>query len=175
MAMLLLIAGHETTVNLIGNGVLALLTNPDQRKLLAEDPSLIGSAVEEFLRFDSPVSQAPIRFAAEDVTYSGVTIPAGDMVMLGLAAANRDGDWAAEPDRLDITRDASGGVFFGHGIHFCLGAQLARLEGRVAIGRLFADRPELALAVGLDDLTYRESTLVRGLTSMPVTMGPRSR
>nr|3A4Z_A Chain A, Vitamin D hydroxylase [Pseudonocardia autotrophica]3A4Z_B Chain B, Vitamin D hydroxylase [Pseudonocardia autotrophica]3A4Z_C Chain C, Vitamin D hydroxylase [Pseudonocardia autotrophica]3A4Z_D Chain D, Vitamin D hydroxylase [Pseudonocardia autotrophica]3A4Z_E Chain E, Vitamin D hydroxylase [Pseudonocardia autotrophica]3A50_A Chain A, Vitamin D hydroxylase [Pseudonocardia autotrophica]3A50_B Chain B, Vitamin D hydroxylase [Pseudonocardia autotrophica]3A50_C Chain C, Vitamin D hydro len=174
MAMLLLIAGHETTVNLIGNGVLALLTHPDQRKLLAEDPSLISSAVEEFLRFDSPVSQAPIRFTAEDVTYSGVTIPAGEMVMLGLAAANRDADWMPEPDRLDITRDASGGVFFGHGIHFCLGAQLARLEGRVAIGRLFADRPELALAVGLDELVYRRSTLVRGLSRMPVTMGPRS-
>ncbi|MEJ8279821.1 cytochrome P450 family protein [Pseudonocardia spirodelae] len=175
MATLLLIAGHETTVNLIGNGVLALLTHPEQRARLEQDPTLITSAVEEFLRFESPVSNAPMRFAAEDVTYSGVTIPAGATVMLGLAAANRDPAWVADPERLDITRDASSGVFFGHGIHFCLGAQLARTEGRVAIGRLVAQRPDLRLAVDPSELTYRESTLVRGLTRMPVVPGaPRA-
>lgn len=168
MAMLLLIAGHETTVNLIGNGVLALLTHPEQRTLLQDDPSLINSAVEEFLRYETPVSNTPLRFASEDVTYSGVTIPAGATVMLGLAAANRDPEWTERPDELDITRDASGGVFFGHGIHFCLGAQLARTEGRVAIGKLMAQYPDLELAVDPAELTYRESTLVRGLTSMPV-------
>ncbi|MBN9738611.1 MULTISPECIES: cytochrome P450 [unclassified Pseudonocardia] len=171
MAMLLLIAGHETTVNLIGNGVLALLTHPGERARLQDDPSLITSAVEEFLRFESPVTNTPMRFASEDVTYSGVTIPAGSTVMLGLAAANRDPAWTERAEELDITRDASGGVFFGHGIHFCLGAQLARTEGRVAIGKLVAQRPDLALAVDPSELTYRESTLVRGLTGMPVTVG----
>jgi cytochrome P450 len=171
MAMLLLLAGHETTVNLIGNGVRALLTHPEQRALLAADPSLITSAVEEFLRFDPPVAQTPMRFTAEDVTYSGVTIPAGQMVMFSLAAASRDPDWVGAPDDVDITRDASGGLYFGHGVHFCLGAQLARLEGRVAIGRLFSRRPDLALAVDPSELTYRESTLVRGLATMPVTVG----
>ncbi|MFP5070378.1 cytochrome P450 family protein [Pseudonocardia nantongensis] len=174
MAVMLLIAGHETTVNLIGNGVLALLTHPDELARLQADPSLITSAVEEFLRFDSPVAQAPIRFTAEEVTYSGVTIPAGEMVMLGLAAANRDGDWVERPDQLDLGRDTSGGVFFGHGVHFCLGAQLARIEGRVAIGKLVADRPDLALAVDPSELTHRQSTLVRGLTNMPVAPGPRA-
>ncbi|ANY08589.1 cytochrome P450 family protein [Pseudonocardia sp. HH130630-07] len=171
MSMLLLIAGHETTVNLIGNGVLALLTHPGQRELLRADPSLVGTAVEEFLRFDSPVTNTPLRFTSEDVVYSGVTIPAGSTVMLGLAAANRDPEWTDRADELDITRDTSGGVYFGHGIHFCLGAQLARTEGRVAIGRLIAQRPDLALAVDPAGLTYRESTLVRGLTAMPVTLG----
>lgn len=175
MAMLLLIAGHETTVNLIGNGVLALLTHPEQRAQLAANPSLITSAVEEFLRFESPVSNAPMRFTSEDVTYSGVTIPAGSTVMLGLAAANRDPEWAERPEELDLGRDSSAGVFFGHGIHFCLGAQLARNEGRAAIGMLLEQRPELALAVAPEELTYRESSLVRGLTSMPVVAGPAAR
>lgn len=174
MAVMLLIAGHETTVNLIGNAVLALLTHPDELARLQADPSLITSAVEEFLRFDSPVAQAPIRFTAEEVTYSGVTIPAGEMVMLGLAAANRDADWVERPDELDLGRDTSGGVFFGHGVHFCLGAQLARIEGRVAVGKLVADRPDLTLAVDPSALTHRQSTLVRGLTSMPVTPGRRA-
>ncbi|RZT85105.1 hypothetical protein EV383_1969 [Pseudonocardia sediminis] len=174
MATLLLIAGHETTVNLIGNGVLALLTHPDELARLQADPDLIDSAVEEFLRWDSPVANAPIRFASEDVVYSGTTIPAGSMVMLGLAAANRDESWAADAAALDIGREApTGGVFFGHGLHFCLGAQLARNEGRVAIGSLVATRPDIALAVDPTELTHRRSTLVRGLTSMPVTLGRR--
>lgn len=174
MAVLLLVAGHETTVNLIGNGVLALLTHPEQLARLRTDPSLITTAVEEFLRFDSPVAQAPVRFTATEVTYSGVTIPAGEMVMLGLAAANRDGDRFERPDELDLGRDTSGGVFFGHGVHFCLGAQLARLEGRVAIGMLVADRPDLAPAVAPGELTHRRSTLVRGLTALPVVPGRRA-
>ena len=174
MATMLLIAGHETTVNLIGNGVLALLTHPAQLARLRADPGLIDSAVEEVLRWDSPVANAPIRFAAEDVVYSGVTIPAGSMVMLGLGAANRDEGWLAEAAEFDLTREAGGGVFFGHGLHFCLGAQLARNEGQVAIGTLVATRPELALAVDPGELRYRQSTLIRGLTSMPVTLGRRA-
>ncbi|NMH99405.1 cytochrome P450 family protein [Pseudonocardia acidicola] len=166
MAMLLLIAGHETTVNLIGNGVLGLLTHPDQLARLRERPELMPGAVEEFLRWDSPVSNAPVRFAAEDVEIAGVTIPQGSVVMLGLAAANRDGARFPDADRLDVERDAGGHVAFGHGLHFCLGAQLARIEGEVAIGALLARFPDLSLAVDPAELVYRRSTLVRGLMSL---------
>jgi hypothetical protein len=174
MAMLLLIAGHETTVNLIGNGVLGLLTHPDQLATLRAKPELIGNAVEEFLRWDSPVQTAPVRFAAEDVEIGGVTIPEGAVVMLGLSAANRDAERYPEPDALDVTRDAGGHVAFGYGLHHCLGAQLARTEGEVAIGALLADRPELTLAVEPAELTHRRSILVRGLTQLPVDLGPRA-
>ncbi|WP_198961489.1 cytochrome P450 [Pseudonocardia sp. MH-G8] len=172
MAMMLLIAGHETTVNLIGNGVLALLTHPAQRALLRERPDLLPAAVEEFLRWDSPVHSAPVRFAAEDVEYSGVTIPAGSIVTLSLAAANRDGARFADAEELRVDRDAGGHVAFGHGLHHCLGAQLARIEGQVAIGALLTRRPELALAVDAEELVHRRSTLIRGLTELPVDLGP---
>jgi vitamin D3 1,25-hydroxylase len=172
MAMMLLIAGHETTVNLIGNGVLALTTHPEQRALLHERPELLPTAVEEFLRWDSPVHSAPVRFAAEDVEYSGVTIPAGAVVTLSLAAANRDASRFGEAEQLRVDRDAGGHVAFGHGLHHCLGAQLARIEGQVAIGMLLARRPELALAVDPQDLVHRRSTLIRGLQELPVELGP---
>ncbi|GAA3240368.1 cytochrome P450 [Pseudonocardia petroleophila] len=171
MAMLLLIAGHETTVNLIGNGVLALLTHPEQRALLAERPDLIASAVEEFLRWDSPVHSAPVRFAAEDVEYSGVTIPAGSVVSLSLASANRDDKRLPDAAELRIDRDASGHTAFGHGLHHCLGAQLARIEAQEAIGLLLTRRPELALAVDPAELVHRRSTLIRGLRTLPVEPG----
>ncbi|MFC4941993.1 cytochrome P450 family protein [Pseudonocardia sp. GCM10023141] len=171
MAMILLIAGHETTVNLVGNGLLALLTHPEQLALLRAKPDLMSSAVEEFLRWDSPVHTAPIRFTAEDVEYAGVTIPAGAVVSLSLAAANRDTrfDDAAE---LKVDRDASGHVAFGHGLHHCLGAQLARIEGQEAIGLLLEQRPELALGVDPMELLYRRSTIIRGLKELPVDLGP---
>ena len=172
MAMMLLIAGHETTVNLIGNGLLALLTHPAQRALLRERPELLPSAVEEFLRWDSPVHSTPVRFAAEDVEYSGVTLPAGSVVTLSLAAANRDPGRFAGADELRVDRDGSGHVAFGHGLHHCLGAQLARIEGQEAIGLLLARRPELTLAVDPQELLYRRSTLVRGLQTLPVELGP---
>ena len=171
MAMILLIAGHETTVNLVGNGVLALLTHPEQLALVKEKPELMASAVEEFLRWDSPVHTTPARFAAEDVEYSGVTIPARSVVLLSLAAANRDPERFAEPEELKVDREAAGHVAFGHGLHHCLGAQLARIEGQEAIGLLFARRPDLALAVDAEDLIYRRSTLVRGLKTLPVELG----
>ncbi|MBW0135233.1 cytochrome P450 family protein [Pseudonocardia abyssalis] len=171
MAMLLLIAGHETTVNLIGNGVLALLTHPEQRALLVEQPDLIASAVEEFLRWDSPVHSAPVRFAAEDVEYGGVTIPAGSIVTLSLASANRDDKRLPDAADLRIDRDASGHTAFGHGLHHCLGAQLARIEAQEAIGLLLTRRPDLALAVDPAELVYRHSTLIRGLRTLPVEPG----
>jgi cytochrome P450 len=172
MAMMLLIAGHETTVNLIGNGLLALLTHPEQRALLRERPELLPSAVEEFLRWDSPVHSTPVRFAAEDVEYSGVTIPARSVVTLSLAAANRDPDRFPDSEELRIDREAGGHVAFGHGLHHCLGAQLARIEGQEAIGLLLARRPELALAVDPEELLYRRSPLIRGLRELPVELGP---
>ena len=172
MAMMLLIAGHETTVNLIGNGLLTLLTHPGQRALLRARPDLLPSAVEEFLRWDSPVHSTPVRFAAEDVEYSGVTIPARSVVTLSLAAANRDPDRFPDAEELRIDRDASGHVAFGHGVHHCLGAQLARIEGQEAIGLLLARRPEVALALDPGELVYRRSSLIRGLKTLPVELGP---
>jgi vitamin D3 1,25-hydroxylase len=169
---LLYLAGHETTVNLIGNGLLALLTHPDQRALLRERPELLPAAVEEFLRWDSPVHSTPARFATEDVEYSGVTIPAGSVVILSLAAANRDPDRFAGAEELRVDRDAGGHVAFGHGLHHCLGAQLARIEGQVAIGMLLQRRPGLALAVHPQELVHRRSRLVRGLVELPVELGP---
>jgi cytochrome P450 len=171
MAMILLIAGHETTVNLIGNGVLALLSHPEQLALVTERPELMASAVEEFLRWDSPIHSTPARFAAADVVYSGVTIPAGSVVLLSLAAANRDPDRFEDPEALRVDREVGGHVAFGHGLHHCLGAQLARIEGQEAIGLLLARLPDLALAVDPDDLLYRRSTLIRGLKTLPVTLG----
>jgi len=172
---MLLIAGHETTVNLIGNGLLALLTHPEQRAALLRRPELITSAVEEFLRWDSPVQSTPARFAAEDVEYGGVIIPAGSVVVLALAAANRDDQRFEQPDDLRVDREAGGHVAFGHGLHHCLGAQLARIEGQEAIGRLVARRPAMALAVDPAELLFRRSTLIRGLKQLPVALGPDAR
>ena len=170
MAMMLLIAGHETTVNLIGNGLLALLTHPDQRDVLRRRPELLPSAVEEFLRWDSPVHSTPARFAAENVEYAGVTIPAGAVVILSLAAANRDPGRFADPEQLRVDRDAGGHAAFGHGLHHCLGAQLARIEGQEAIGALLRARPDITLAVDPNELAYRQSTLIRGLRTLPVEL-----
>jgi cytochrome P450 len=170
MAFLLLIAGHETTVNLIGNGLLALLRNPDQLRALRADPSLTAGAVEEFLRFESPVNLATFRYTTAPVRLGEVEIPAGEFVLVSLGAANRDDERYADADRLDVTRGAGGHLAFGHGIHFCLGAPLARLEGQVAIGRLLDRFPDLALAVEPDELRWRDSTLMRGLESLPVRL-----
>ncbi|WP_199438963.1 cytochrome P450 family protein [Umezawaea beigongshangensis] len=170
MAFLLLVAGHETTVNLIGNGVLALLRNPDQLRLLREDPGLLHNAIEEFLRYEGPLNQATLRYTTEDVELGGVLIPAGEIVVVSLMGANRDAARFADPDRLDITRQPGGHVAFGHGIHFCLGAPLARLEGEIAVGTLLKRFPDLALAAEPETLRWRESTLIRGLHTLPVRL-----
>ena len=168
MATLLLIAGHETTTNLLGNAVLALLTHPDQLALLRARPELMPRAVEEFLRFDGPVWNATYRFTTEDVEIGGATIPAASAVQLTLGSANRDDARFPDAAQLRIDRDAGGHVAFGHGIHFCLGAPLARIEGDVALSALLARFPALELAVDPAALVYRRSTLVRGLRELPV-------
>jgi cytochrome P450 len=164
--ILLLIAGHETTVNLIGNGTRALLLDPDQLQRLREHPELIGSAVEELLRFDGPV-QRTARIPNADVTIGGRTIKAGELVMPFLAAANRDPAQFADPDRLDIGRADNRHIAFGWGIHFCLGAPLARVEGQIAINTLVRRLPKLALAG--DKADWRFSLTLRGLERLPVT------
>ncbi|WNV89702.1 cytochrome P450 [Umezawaea sp. Da 62-37] len=172
MAFLLLVAGHETTVNLIGNGVLALLRNPDQLAALRADRSLLPGAVEEFLRLDGPINLATFRYSLEEVELGGVTIPAGEIVLVSLLGANRDPEKFPEPDRMDITRPTGGHVAFGHGVHFCLGAPLARLEGAIAVGSLL-DRFDIELAGEPETLRWRESTLLHGLEKFPVSLSDR--
>jgi pimeloyl-[acyl-carrier protein] synthase len=164
--ILLLVAGHETTVNLIGNGTLALLRHPDQLRRLREDPGLIASAVEELLRYDGPV-QRTARIPSEDVTIAGRVIPKGELVMPFIGAADRDPAQFPDPDRLDIARSDNRHIAFGWGIHFCLGAPLARLEGQIAIGTLVQRLPKLAL--GADRPEHRLSLTLRGLTRLPVS------
>ncbi|MFI7672386.1 cytochrome P450 [Actinophytocola sp. NPDC049390] len=171
MAFLLLVAGHETTVNLIGNGVLALLRNPGQLAALHADPGLLPGAVEEFLRYESPVNHATLRYTTEPVEIGGTTIPADEFVTVSLASANHDGDrFGPATDTLDVTRAAAGHMAFGHGIHFCLGAPLARLEGQIAIGGLVARFPGMTLSTDPADLRWRDSTLLRGLAHLPVQL-----
>jgi cytochrome P450 len=164
--ILLLVAGHETTVNLIGNGSLALLRHPDQRKRLQADPGLITTAVEELLRFDGPV-QRTARIPSEDVTFGGKTIGKGEMVMPFIGAADRDPAQFPDPDRLDIGRTDNRHIAFGWGIHFCIGAPLARVEGQIAINTLLKRKPKLALATA--EPQHRQSLTLRGLTSLPVS------
>src|SRR5262249_25184907 len=164
MCTLLLIAGHETTVNLIGNGTLALLKHPDQLSRLREAPTLISSAVEELLRFDSPV-QMTGRLVTEDVQLGGKAIGAGEFVLPLLGAANHDPSQFSEPHQLDITRNPNPHVAFGRGIHFCLGAPLARVEGQIAIGSLVRRCPNLRLN---GTPKRRDQITLRGLESLPV-------
>ncbi len=166
MSVLILIAGHETTANLIGNAVLALLRNPGERKRLVDDPSLIQSAVEEFLRYDSVV-QATARIALEDCEIGGRTIPEGDALILVLGAANRDPAQFTEPDRLDLGRQENRHLAFGFGAHFCLGAGLARLEATVALGTLLRRFPKLEGDVSEPD--WKPTALLRGLASLRLT------
>jgi cytochrome P450 PksS len=168
MVFLLLVAGHETTVNLIGSGTLALLEQAEQWQRLRDDPALINPALEELLRYTSPVEMATERYAREDVKVAGVTIPRGEMVLAVLASANRDERQFPSPDLLDITREPNKHLAFGLGTHFCLGAPLARLEGQIAISTLLRRVPDLRLAVSPDQLRWRRGLLLRGLESLPV-------
>jgi cytochrome P450 len=163
--ILLLVAGNETTTNLIGNGLLALLRNPSQLNILRGDPSLIENAVEELLRYDSPV-QFTSRMPLNDVDLGGRTLSAGREVLLVLGAANRDPAQYDDPERLDVTRQDVHHLSFSHGIHFCLGAPLARLEGRIALLALVQRFPSLRLATS--EPRRGDNILLRGLAELPV-------
>ncbi|MEM9953350.1 MAG: cytochrome P450 [Chloroflexota bacterium] len=168
MVFLLLVAGHETTVNLIGNGMLLLLQHPEQFEQLRDDRSLMKTAVEEMLRYNGPVETATIRFASEDIEVNGVIIPQGDIVHPVLLGANRDPEVFENPDVFDITRDPNPHVAFGHGIHFCLGAPLARMEGMIAFNALLDRVPNLQLTANVDDLEWNANLLIHGLKELPV-------
>ncbi|HEE9035235.1 TPA: cytochrome P450 [Bacillus cereus] len=163
---LLIIAGHETTVNLISNGVLALLQHPEQMNLLRENPSLISSAVDELLRYSGPVMFIS-RLASEDMTIHGKMIRKGDLVLLSLTAANIDPQKFTYPEILNISREENNHLAFGAGIHHCLGAPLARLEGQIALGTLLQQLPNLRLAIKPDQLNYNHSK-IRSLVNLPV-------
>ena len=165
--LLLFVAGHETTMNLIGNGVNALLRHPGELARLRDDPGLITSAVEELLRFDGPVHLTG-RTATEDVQVDGVVVEKGQAVVTILAAANRDEAEFPDPDRLDLGRQPNHHLTFSHGIHHCLGAALARVEGQVAISSLVARFPEMELMT--DDVRYRDHFVLRGLEELRVSV-----
>lgn len=167
LAFLILFAGYENTVQLIGNAVLALLRHPEQLAALRKNRSQLPSAVEEFARFEGPALLAIRRFPTEDMTIGGVPVPAGETVLLSLSAANRDPARFPDPDRLDLGRDAGGHLALGHGIHYCLGAPLARAETEIALAALLDRFKEIELAQ--DDLRWRPSMRARGLLTLPVT------
>ncbi|GAA0553195.1 cytochrome P450 [Paractinoplanes ferrugineus] len=171
MAFLLVLAGHETSVNMVANGIRALLAHPDQLALLRSDMSLLDSAIEEMLRFEGSVETSTKRYAREPVELGGVSVPAGGLVVVSLLSANRDDRRFEDADRFDITR-ASGGagrhLAFGHGIHFCLGAPLARLEARITIGTLLRRCPDLRLDPDAEPLRFFPGLVMRGVRHLPV-------
>ena len=169
VAGLLLIAGHETTSNMLGLGTLALLRHPDQLALVRADPTAAAPAGEERLRWLGSVHSGVPRTTTRDVVLGGVEIPADTMVVLALATANRDPRLLADGDRLDVTRDAAGHVAFGHGVHHCLGAPLARMEMRIAFPALLRRFPRLALAVPFEEVGFRSYHFIYGLHTLPVT------
>jgi cytochrome P450 len=168
LAVLLLIAGHETTTSLIGNATLALLLHPAQLTELRERPSLMPTAIDEFLRYDSPAAIATIRFTTEPVTIGNTTIPAEEIVLISPAAANRDPARFPNPSVPDTGRDATGHLSFGHGIHYCVGAQLARMEAEIALRSLLYRFPAMRLDIDPENLEWRRTRLIRGLVSLPV-------
>ncbi len=172
MIFLLLFAGHETSINLIGNGVLALLDHPEQMALLRSRPELMDAAIEELLRYTNPVEYGTARFATEAVSLGGVTIPKGDLVMALIASANHDETAFAAADTLDVTRTDNRHLALGFGLHYCLGAALGRLETKVALASLLRRFPDLRLAVSRDTIRWRQSSGLRGVVMLPVSLGP---
>ena len=169
MIFLLLVAGHETTVNLIGNGTLALMQHPDQLRALRDQPALINTAIEEMLRYNGPVETTPEYWAFEDISIRGEVIPQGDAILPALLGANRDPAVFENPNTFDITRNPNRHIAFGNGIHFCLGAPLARLEGEIAINTLLRRLPKLHIAPGtVETLEWSNSLLIHGLKALPV-------
>jgi cytochrome P450 len=171
MAVLLIVAGHETTVSLISSSVLTLLTHPDDLDRIRKSPEALRNAIEELLRFESPVERSLTRWAATDVELGGRTIRRGELVVAVLAAANRDPGRFGDADILDLGRSDVRHVGFGRGSHYCLGAPLARIETEIALRTLFERLPTLRLAIHPDALTWRPIPLFRSLASLPVAWG----
>jgi cytochrome P450 len=169
-AFLFIIAGHETTTNLIGNGIHLLLSDPDRAQRIRAAPQELAPAIEEFLRYESPVPVTSMRIATQPLDLFGAEVAAGDFIMVSLLAANRDGNAFAEPTELRMDRDPNPHLAFGHGIHVCIGAPLARLQAQVAIGQFLARFPRARLAVAPDAVRWRPGIITRGLTSLPVTL-----
>jgi len=170
LIFVLIVGGHETTINLIGNGVYALLQHPEQLDKLVKDPTLIDSAIEEILRYEGPVEFTTTRWAAEDLTFYNHYISKGDLVFIALDSANHDSKHFQDPETLDITRKYNQHLAFGKGIHHCLGAPLARLEGRIAILKLLEYYPHLQLTVESSALQWRSGFIVRGLQQLPIKL-----
>ncbi|MGW2331607.1 cytochrome P450 family protein [Streptomyces sp. NPDC001700] len=168
LAVLLLVAGHETTTNLISSALLALLQKPADLERLRHEPDLVPGALDELLRHSSPVSMATFRYTTEAITLGGTEIPADAPVQVAIGAANRDPTRFPAPEQVDLERDASGHLSFGHGIHRCLGAPLARAEAELALQKVLTRFPKLRLAVPPEDLIWRPTRLVQGLTALPV-------
>jgi cytochrome P450 len=173
MLTLLIVAGHETTVTLISNAVLALLRNPAQLQTLIDQPEAMVQAVEELLRYDSPVERALTRWVAEDVELAGQQLQRGDLIIAVLGSANRDENHFEDPTELDLTRNPNQHLAFGKGAHYCLGSPLARLEAEIALNTLFQRFPDLALNIAPEDLAYRDVPLFRSLKQLPVRWTPK--
>lgn len=172
MLLLLLAAGHETTVNLIGNAVYEMLREPAVAARLRNEPEAVPAYIEEILRSQGPVHLATARYTTEPITLGGQQIGAGEFIMISLAAANRDPAWFTEPDHVDTDRQDNRHIAFGHGIHYCLGAALARMEATVAVNRLLDRIPDLTLDAAPEELSWRKSLLIRGLATLPVSLVP---
>src|SRR5262245_9225832 len=168
MVLLLLLAGHETTVNLIASGLLALFDQPDAYAWLAAEPSLMGRAVEELLRFTSPVDLASDRYSTDEVVYSGCRIPRGQRIFALIGSANHDPEVFENPERLVLDREPNKHLAFGNGPHYCLGAALSRLEARIAFNVILRELPGLALAVPRESLRWKPNQIFRGLAALPV-------
>lgn len=169
-ATALIIAGHETAVNLISSGALTLMQHPEQRDLLVRQPDLASSAVEEILRFSAPVESATERFAVEDAELHGASIARGDIVLAVLASANRDADIFDDPDRFDISRNPNPHVAFGSGAHYCMGAPFAQMQAEIAFLKLFDRFPSISLAAPSDRLPWKQMPILRGLEALPVRL-----
>ncbi|MDS9997473.1 cytochrome P450 family protein [Bacillus atrophaeus] len=174
MLFLLIVAGLETTVNLLGSGTLALLQHREELEKLKQHPDMIDTAVEELLRYTAPVVMMANRWAIEDFTYQGHSIKRGDMIFIGIGSANRDPERFENPEKFDISRSPNRHISFGFGIHFCLGAPLARLEGQIAFNALLKRFPYIELAVASDEMKWRKNAFLRGLESLPVSLAKKN-
>jgi cytochrome P450 PksS len=170
MAFLLLVAGHETTVNLIGNGMLALIEHPEALARLREDPEAVKPAVEEMLRYCGPLMTATERYASEELELGDTTIPQGSLVYVSVASANRDQAAFPQADQFLIGREPNRHLAFGHGMHFCLGSSLARMEGQIALGAFASRFPNVRLAVDRSRLRWKGGVTLRGLLSLPLAI-----